>query len=352
MSAQDPLPARPAVTPPDDTPRYRSGAVARMVRMPVATLRIWERRYQVTGPATTPTGHRLYSAAQVRRLALLKQLTDLGHAIGSIAALDMERLREVASTHARTLAGPRAAAASVPVPWRVAVIGAALARRLRSPSVLHRLGRPLDIVGPFDSLAEAGDGHGGGAGQHVVDAVLAHAPGLHEDWLAGLRKAAEALGAPRVVVLYGYAAASACRAFTAAGVALLREPQTDTALGQWLRSLGEPATSSLADTALPARVDDPAVMAAATVAPRRYDDATLADFAGLSTTIACECPRHVAELLVQLSHFEAYSSECAQRSPADAVLHAYLQRVAGASRALFEAALEQVAVHEGLVLPA
>jgi hypothetical protein len=29
---------------PTDGPRYRSGAVARMVRMPVATLRIWERR--------------------------------------------------------------------------------------------------------------------------------------------------------------------------------------------------------------------------------------------------------------------------------------------------------------------
>ena len=85
---------------------------------------------------------------------------------------------------------------------------------------------------------------------------------------------------------------------------------------------------------------------------RLYDDATLADFAGLSTTIACECPRHVAELLVQLSHFEVYSAECAQRSPADAVLHAYLQRVAGSARALFEAALERVAIHEGLVLPA
>ena len=27
---------------------------------------------------------------------------------------------------------------------------------------------------------------------------------------------------------------------------------------------------------------------------------------------------------MQMSHFEAYSAECAQRSPADAVLHSYL----------------------------
>ena len=35
------------------TPRYRSAAVARMLRMPVATLRIWERRYRLCKPATT-----------------------------------------------------------------------------------------------------------------------------------------------------------------------------------------------------------------------------------------------------------------------------------------------------------
>ena len=59
-------------------------------------------------------------------------------------------------------------------------------------------------------------------------------------------------------------------------------------------------------------------------------------------------------LLMQLSSFEAYSVECARLSaadPADAALHGHLRQVAGASRALFEAALEQVAIHEGQVLP-
>ena len=237
------------------------------------------------------------------------------------------------------------------MPWRIGVVGAALARRLQSPSVLRRLGRPLDVIGPFASLAEAGTAQAGEAGQRV-DALLVHAPGLQEGWLSGLQESAEALGARRVGVLYGYAAASVCNALAAAGEALLREPQTDTAVGIWLRSLSDPPAQPPVGSALLPRVAEPTVVAAGTVAPRRYDDATLADFAGLSTTIACECPRHVAELLMQLSHFEDYSAECAQRSPADAVLHAYLQQVAGASRALFEAALEQVAIHGGLVLPA
>jgi hypothetical protein len=76
----------------------------------------------------------------------------------------------------------------------------------------------------------------------------------------------------------------------------------------------------------------------------------LAEIAGLSSTIACECPKHVADLLIQLSAFEAYSAQCVHRSPADAQLHAHLQLISGRARALLEGALERVVLHEGLVL--
>jgi hypothetical protein len=59
----------------------------------------------------------------------------------------------------------------------------------------------------------------------------------------------------------------------------------------------------------------------------------------------------VAELLMQLSHFEAYGAECKHRNAVDAELHAYLRQVATASRTRFEAALEHVALHEGRLLP-
>jgi hypothetical protein len=55
-------------------------------------------------------------------------------------------------------------------------------------------------------------------------------------------------------------------------------------------------------------------------------------------------------LLLQISNFETYSGDCANRSEADAQLHAYLQRVAGTARMLFETALEHVAIAEGLPL--
>ena len=329
-----------------DTSLHRSGAVARMLRMPVATLRVWERRYALTQTELSPSGRRLYSDADVRRLALVKQLTDLGHAIGSLAPLDMSQLQRVASTHASARAATQTGerlhvAHSPPVrAWRLAVIGAALGTRLQRPALLRRLGRPVVLLGPFDDAAQAAAALQGSD----LDALLVQEPQLQEGWLASIEAAAPGFSGVPKAVLYGFAADPVCEALATAGTALLREPQPDAVVAQWLRSLSMAVT--------------PRQVAAAKVGPspepvpiRRWDDAALADFAGLSSTIACECPRHVAELLVQLSHFEAYSAECEHRSAADAELHAYLRQVAAASRARFEAALEHVALHEGLMLP-
>jgi MerR family transcriptional regulator, light-induced transcriptional regulator len=315
---------------PADEPRFRSGAVARMVRMPVATLRIWERRYNVSRPALTPSGQRLYSAAEVRRLGLVKQLTELGHAIGNLASLDWTQLQAVANTHASTVAGPLAKAPERP--WRLAVVGAALARRLQRASVRLALGRSMEVSGVYASVQLAA-----AALQHSpFDALL-----VHDARPEALVRPHSLRGMP-LAVLYRFAAEPLCERLAADNVALLREPQGDTALGQWLRSVCASATAT-------ARIAP--MTGGEAVRPRRWDDAQLSDFAGLSSTIACECPHHVAELLMQLSHFEAYSADCANSSQADAQLHAFLRGVASTSRALFEDALERVAVYEGLLIP-
>lgn len=338
-------PARPAPAAVDPS-LHRSGAVARMLGMPVATLRIWERRYGLTQPLLSPSGQRLYSAADIARLALVKQLTEIGHAIGSLAPLDMAQLQHVAATHARTRAATdpaeRAAGRPAAGAWRLAVIGAALGARLQRPAVLRRLGHPVQLLGPFDDAAQAA-----AALQRAdLDALLIQQPRLHAGWLAAFEAAAPTLAdAPRAV-LYGFGADSVCEALATAGTALLREPQPDAVLAQWLQGLCRSAAApSLPVPGTPAHATD-------AVPPRRWDDAALADFANRSSTIACECPRHVAELLAQLSHFEAYSAECENRNAADAELHAYLGQVAAAARARFESALEQVALREGLLLPA
>jgi len=85
--------------------------MAPMVRMPVATLRIWEQRFQLTPREVAASGYQRYPAAEVQRIALLKQVSDFRHEIATMAALDMEQLREVAVTHVSTLAGSASARA-------------------------------------------------------------------------------------------------------------------------------------------------------------------------------------------------------------------------------------------------
>jgi DNA-binding transcriptional MerR regulator len=333
--------------PKDNTPvRHRSGTVARMLHMPVATLRVWERRYQVSQAVLSASGQRLYSATDVQRLALLKQLTDLGHAIGSLAALDMSQLLEVAATHAgaqtvsqihRPSHAPQATSA-----WRVAVIGPALARRLQRPALLRHLSRTLVLLGPFDCAAQANEALRG----VPVDALLVHEPTLYPDWLTLLRADAPALQTTPKALLYGFAADTTCEALAQAGIALLREPQNDTVLAQWLQNILSAKSAAHVQAHRP-----PQTTSTQTPPPRRWTDAALVEFVNQSPTMACECPRHVAELLVQLSHFEDYSAQCENRSPADAALHQYLRETAALARAQFEQALAHVAQLEGLALP-
>jgi hypothetical protein len=329
----------------------RIGAVARMLHMPVSTLRVWEQRYRLTQARLSASGQRLYAADDVQRLALIKQLTERGHAIGSLAPLGMAQLQDVASAHAgaqalaRSNTVPLAAGSSAPRPWRVAVIGPALGVRLQRPALLRRLGRPLQVHGPFATVAQAAAAVKGAD----LDALLLHEPQLHAGWLGATEAAAPSFAAVPKAVLYGFASDAVCESLASVGIGLLREPQPDAVLAQWLGHLAS-AQPVLPAPSQPAADVPPS--AAPTVPPRRWDDAALIDFAGRSSAVACECPRHVAELLVQLSHFERYSADCENRSPADAALHAYLHRVAAEARASFETALEHVALQEGMLLPA
>jgi MerR family transcriptional regulator, light-induced transcriptional regulator len=336
-------PAPPSPPPLDDAAdasHYRSGAVAQMLRMPVATLRVWERRYALTKPQLSPGGQRLYTAEDVRRLAMVKQLTALGHPIGSLAAMDLVQLQRMATTHAQTRAAARPVATSAEPAgaWRLAVIGAALGTRLQRSALLRGLGRPVALLGPFNDTRQAAAELAG----TQVDAVLIHEPQLHQGWLEALDAAAPALATAPKAVLYRFAADPVCEALAAAGAALLREPQPDAVVAQWLRHWSAAAQPGIGKPEAPTEP----------LPPRRWDTTALADFARQPSAVACECPRHVAELLVQLMHFEAYSAECAHRSAADAALHAQLQLLAARARVHIETALDCVALHEGLLLPA
>lgn len=63
----------------------RSGLSAHVIR-------VWERRYRAVEPERDEGGRRFYSEEEIERLQLLREATEAGHAIGTIARLDRDRL--------------------------------------------------------------------------------------------------------------------------------------------------------------------------------------------------------------------------------------------------------------------
>ncbi|MBT8066678.1 MAG: MerR family transcriptional regulator, partial [Gammaproteobacteria bacterium] len=84
------------------------------------------------------------------------------------------------------------------------------------------------------------------------------------------------------------------------------------------------------------------------IAPRRFTNRQLATLTRASTAIDCECPHHLAQLVGDLTAFEIYSAQCANRDDDDAALHRYLHQTTAQARALIEIALERVAAAEGI----
>lgn len=86
--------------------QYPIRAVAKLTGIPVDTLRAWERRYQAVRPGRTERG-RLYGESDVRRLILLRNVVEQGHAIGQVASLSDEELQKLSGNSVRADAAIR-----------------------------------------------------------------------------------------------------------------------------------------------------------------------------------------------------------------------------------------------------
>ena len=304
---------------------YRSGAAARLAGLPVETLRIWERRYSLSDAERSEHGQRLYSAEQVARLSLLKQLVDQGHAIGVLAGLAREQLQSMLAANASD-----ARVGSGPVPIMLA--GPSLARRVAAER------QPLGLevrasCARLEQVAELGAASG-------AQVLVVERSELDDSALPLLAAAREAAGVAATVVLYRFCASATIRALRSQGYLVARVPA----------DLGELALlcrSALAGQRLPLR--EPAATA---VAPPRFDEEALAAISAAGNRLSCECPRHLTDLLFMLGSFERYSAQCANRNPEDARMHKMLELASGQARVVLEDALTALAVADGLPLPA
>jgi DNA-binding transcriptional MerR regulator len=291
----------------------RSGAAARFVGISASTLRIWEYRYGIVVLPQTAAGHRTYSMKDVERLRIIKRLTSEGHAISTLAHLDVNALNTLPSkSHTPSITA-----------LRIFAVGNAAARKLKG-----RLQSGTTLV--FDDMSAA---EKDAASVGAVDVLVVHIRTLHADLADRILRLRSTLSVSNTVVLYSFGVETVPELLRAAGITVRREPLS----GRELLTLCIAAP----------QIFDPPGSHAKPYA-RRYSDADLITLSEIESKIFCECPRHLAEIVTLLVGFAQYSTECAMQNQKDATLHAYLQEVTAQSRAILEQALERVVIQERL----
>ena len=322
---------------------HRIGAVSALSGVPVPTLRVWEVRYGTFSPHMTGGRQRVYSDDDVLRATLLRSLTEQGHTISGIANHDVAQLNALLLQQDQS---HRRGAPQRPErhTLKVAVVGLALAARLTSSKFKQYFAsntlQVTDIYADVD--AAIASVVAASLSWVAPDFLVIRTNSLHALVQAQIHRLVNAgTATPQIIVLYHFGQDQVAESMKRAGMVVRREPIPDYELADLLRA------SLLIDA--PQAMEQAGM--GATIPPRKYDDATLARVAAISTNMLCECPRHVAEIIAQLVSFEQYSQECLNKSTEDARLHAYLHSVSGSARALFEHALQMVAEHEGLSLP-
>lgn len=313
---------------------YGIGAVARLTGVSVHNLRVWERRHNAVKVIRSDGGRRLYTAEDVNRLTLLKRLVDRGETIGRIAHLTLPQLQarfEDFDSHLRQRLDDQ------PGLRRVAIFGEfhgmefdeglGNAEIVVCDSRLERfradvrsaktdtLVIELPIVTPETRRLVSGLRHDSGADQVIVVTGL------------GRREDVQLLGEENEVVMRAPVSMNEI----SRAIAMPATPQHKPAAQQKRPAGGAPAD--------PGHHDAP---------PRRYSRNQLGRLAAVQSSVDCECPHHLVELIDRLSNFEEYSADCENRNSNDAALHAFLHTTTAQARALIEGALERVVEAEGL----
>ncbi len=158
-----------------DEPIYNIGVVSRMTGIPVATLRVWERRYKFPKATRTSGGHRLYSEEEMVRLRWVKASIDEGmqtsQAIRALRSRERTgRIPELAPAPA-PVAPPRLAPAPIESPLDV------FRGRLVAAFVRHDLAEAEQLLGeilpvyPLETV--------------VLDVIRPALVDIGEGWVAG-----------------------------------------------------------------------------------------------------------------------------------------------------------------------
>ena len=309
-------------------PLYGIGTVARLTGLKPDTLRVWERRYGLGASHKSSTGRRQYTQSDLEHLQLVAALVNDGARIGEIA--DSERKTLEMLVRQRGLRGRKGLPKGK---TRAVFIGNGICDWLDDhqgciSNVDARLAR-CDFADFDETSIDAND---------EFDVLVIECASLGSSQVERLLELQASGRAKRVLLTYRFGNAHWLDELEAAGVVSMEFPPDSGKLAfEIARGVAESEVSigesNLGDLMV--------------AKPRQFGSAELSAAARLKSTLDCECPRHIAELITALANFEEYSASCSVDNWHDAAVHACIYAYTGQARHLMEKALHAVLEERG-----
>lgn len=315
---------------------YGIGAVARLTGLTDHTIRVWERRHGAVIAERTGNGRRIYRAAEIEKLRLLKLLTDHGLSISKIAGATIAELREQLRAFSKLDMEP------APDTIAIAVLGETLPAILKTHTA-EDASLDLKVADTSKDRFEAD------IQCHSIDVVIVECAILNASTRKQIKAYGATCGAEKAVIVYRFGRAEDIECANQANTVLVRAPaHADEITAAVRRTFRRSPPGKSAYVERPSAKSSADWQFSGSVPPRRFSQQQLQKLATAPTEVDCECPRHLAELVGSLSAFEIYSANCAARDDEDAALHHYLHQTTAEARARIEEALEKLAEIEGL----
>ena len=321
---------------------YKIGAVSRITGIGSETLRAWERRYAAVVPSRAESGDRQYSRDDVAKLLLLKTLVDSGISIGTIAKLSIDELKEhvefnVNNQQHYEINTPKAHK-FLDVDCSVALFGDCFPLRILDG--LEEV-QGINVVGTYDTFQEYQQRLD--TNQQINVAII-EKPTINDDIHEEITKILEATGAWHVIVIYGFAHQDQIEQLQSTRVSVIRSAVDVQELARLC------IFHSGGSEKLPALQTGSTLHYEQTIPSRKFNNQQLAKLASISSTIKCECPNHISDIVRDLVSFEIYSAECENENEQDAALHNYLHATTAQARSMLEEAMAHLIRVEGINL--
>lgn len=293
-----------------ETPELLSiGKLSQQSGIHASTLRMWEARYQIITPVRTEGGARRYTHEDCLRLKWIKALVDMGYKPRALASLSLDELK----VELDGATGERHRDAPTAKHLQVGAFGTtAWAKSFLSLPAFDLASdvRHLESLADLDKHAEG------------LDVVIIFTNGLQVSLAQRIADVFSSSSEKLVMVICEFSSAMALAEMQKAGITCLRYPVSPSAFVDKLKSI---LAERKKVSARPMPFFSPEL---------------LQNIISEDHNILCECPKHLAQLLLSLHGFVEYSSNCADDSPAEAMVHRRLREIAAESILQIEVGLK------------